>query len=153
SSILIASGARWKCPFANIRRSPSLSETHKMKWRCLLLAALLLPTIAFSQTYDVVIEGGRVLDPETNLDAVPNIGISAGKIARITADPLSAHRTISANSLVVAPGFIDLHQHGQDLDSQRVKALDGVTTALELEIGKPDVAAFLASKQGHSLLN
>jgi N-acyl-D-aspartate/D-glutamate deacylase len=54
---------------------------------------------------------------------------------------------------VIAPGFIDLHQHGQDLASQRVKALDGVTTALELEIGAPDVAQFLKSKQGHSLIH
>jgi N-acyl-D-aspartate/D-glutamate deacylase len=124
-----------------------------MKCRWLLLAAILLPALAFSQTYDIVIEGGRVLDPETNLDGVRNVGISHGQIAKITADSLSGKRTISARGLIVAPGFIDLHQHGQDLENQRVKALDGVTTALELEIGKPDVAAFLASKQGHSLLN
>ena len=55
--------------------------------------------------------------------------------------------------LVVAPGFIDLHQHGQDLASQRVKALDGVTMALELEIGAPDVAQFLKAKEGHSLIH
>jgi N-acyl-D-aspartate/D-glutamate deacylase len=54
---------------------------------------------------------------------------------------------------VVAPGFIDLHQHGQEMASQRVKALDGVTTALELEIGAPDVAQFLKSKEGHSLIH
>jgi N-acyl-D-aspartate/D-glutamate deacylase len=60
---------------------------------------------------------------------------------------------VHAGGLVIAPGFIDLHQHGQDLASQRVKALDGVTTALELEIGAPDVAEFLKSKQGHSLIH
>ena len=60
---------------------------------------------------------------------------------------------ISARGLVVAPGFIDLHQHGQDLESQRVKAMDGVTTALEMEIGRPDVAAFLKSKDGRSLIH
>jgi N-acyl-D-aspartate/D-glutamate deacylase len=53
----------------------------------------------------------------------------------------------------VAPGFIDLHEHGQELASQRVKALDGVTTALELEIGAPDVAQFLKAKEGHSLIH
>ena len=119
----------------------------------LALAAMLLPLPAFSQSYDVVIQGGRVLDPETGLDAVRNVGISQGKIRKISADALDGKRVISARGLVVAPGFIDLHQHGQDLDSQRVKALDGVTTALELEIGKPDVAAFLQSKEGHSLIN
>jgi N-acyl-D-aspartate/D-glutamate deacylase len=54
---------------------------------------------------------------------------------------------------VVAPGFIDLHQHGQEMESQRVKALDGVTAALELEIGAPDVAQFLKAKLGRSLIH
>jgi N-acyl-D-aspartate/D-glutamate deacylase len=54
---------------------------------------------------------------------------------------------------VIAPGFIDVHQHGQDIESGRVKALDGVTTALEMEIGVPDVAKFLKQKEGHSLIN
>jgi N-acyl-D-aspartate/D-glutamate deacylase len=124
-----------------------------MNWRMLALAAILLPLLAFSQTYDLVIEGGRVLDPETGLDAVRNLGIAQGKIVKISADPLDGKRVISARGLVVAPGFIDLHQHAQELESQRLKAMDGVTTALEMEIGKPDVAAFLKAKQGRSLLN
>ncbi|PYX51087.1 MAG: D-glutamate deacylase [Acidobacteria bacterium] len=103
--------------------------------------------------YDVVVEGGRVVDPETSLDAVRNVGIRGGKIVRISATPLSGRRVIHAAGLVVAPGFIDLHQHGQELESQRVKAFDGVTTALEMEIGAADVAEFLNSKQGHSLIH
>jgi N-acyl-D-aspartate/D-glutamate deacylase len=109
--------------------------------------------LASSQQYDLVLEGGRVMDPETGLDAVRNVGIRDGKIARITSDALSGRRIIDAHGLVVASGFIDVHQHAQDLASQRVKALDGVTTALELEIGAPDVAAFLKAKQGQSLIN
>lgn len=116
---------------------------------CLLAAA----TRVEAQQYDLVLEGGRVMDPETGLDAVRNVGISEGKIARISTAPLSGKRVIHAAGLVVAPGFIDLHQHGQDLASQRVKAFDGVTTALEMEIGAPDVAKFLNSKQGHSLIH
>jgi len=108
---------------------------------------------ATAQQYDLVLEGGRVVDPETHLDAVRNVGISNGKIARITADPLTGRRVIHARGLVIAPGFIDLHQHGQDPASQRVKAFDGVTTALEMEIGAPDVAQFLNSKQGRSLIH
>ena len=108
---------------------------------------------AFGQTYEVVIRGGRVLDPETGLDAVRDVGISGAKIVRISEAPLSGRRTIEARGLVVAPGFIDLHQHGQDPGSQRLKALDGVTTALELEIGAPDVTAFLEEHQGRSLIN
>jgi N-acyl-D-aspartate/D-glutamate deacylase len=121
--------------------------------RAVILALLLLTTFASAQQYDLVLEGGRVMDPETNLDAVRNVAILNGKIARISPDPLPARRTIHAQGLVVAPGFIDLHQHGQDVESQRVKAFDGVTTALELEIGVPDVAAFLQAKEGHSLIH
>jgi N-acyl-D-aspartate/D-glutamate deacylase len=117
---------------------------------CLLAIATTLVT---AQQYDLVFEGGRVMDPETALDAVRNVGIRDGKIARISAAPLSGRRVIHVAGLVVAPGFIDLHQHGQDPASQRVKAFDGVTTALELEIGAPDVTQFLNSKQGHSLIH
>jgi N-acyl-D-aspartate/D-glutamate deacylase len=115
----------------------------------LLFANSILP----AQQYDLVLEGGRVMDPETNFDAVRNVGIREGKIARISAEPLTGRRTIHAAGLVIAPGFIDLHQHGQSFESQRVKAFDGVTTALEMEIGAPDVTQFLATKQGRSLIH
>jgi N-acyl-D-aspartate/D-glutamate deacylase len=110
-------------------------------------------SLAAAQQYDLVLEGGRVIDPETHLDGVRNVGIRDGKIASIVTTPLNGRRVIHAKGLVVAPGFIDLHQHGQDLPSQRVKAFDGVTTALEMEIGAPDVTQFLNSKQGHSLIH
>ncbi len=110
-------------------------------------------TIASAQQYDLVLEGGRVMDPESGVDAVRNVGIRDGKIVRISSEALSGKRVIHAGGLVVAPGFIDLHQHGQDLESQRVKALDGVTMALELEIGATDVAQFLKAKEGHSLIH
>ncbi|MGA7634108.1 MAG: amidohydrolase family protein [Terriglobales bacterium] len=123
----------------------------------LLLALLSLPlataTTAFAEQYDLVIEGGRVMDPESGLDATRNIGISNGRIARISSDALVGKRVLSAKDLVVAPGFIDLRQHAQDNDSGRVKAFDGVTSALEMEIGAPDVALFLQQKDGHSLIN
>jgi N-acyl-D-aspartate/D-glutamate deacylase len=110
-------------------------------------------TIVPAQEYDLVLEGGRAMDPETGLDAARNIGIRDGKIVRISSEALSGRRVIRASGLVVAPGFIDLHQHGQEMESQRLKALDGVTTALELEIGAPDVAQFLKAKEGHSLIH
>ena len=117
---------------------------------CLLVS---LTAIVAGQQYDLVIEGGRVIDPETGLDGVRNVGVRDGKIARVTPEALSGRRVVHAAGLVVAPGFIDLHQHGQELESQRVKALDGVTTALELGVGAPDVAQFLKSKEGHSLIH
>jgi N-acyl-D-aspartate/D-glutamate deacylase len=119
----------------------------------LLILLFLLSLTACAQQYDIVLEGGRVIDPESNLDAVRNVGLRDGKIARISTDRLTGKRVINAAGLVVAPGFIDLHQHGQELASQRVKAFDGVTTALEMEIGVPDVAAFLKFKEGHSIIN
>jgi N-acyl-D-aspartate/D-glutamate deacylase len=118
-----------------------------------ILCLLAVATTVVAQQYDLVLEGGRVMDPETSLDAVRNVGIRDGKIARISAAPLSGRRVIHAAGLVVAPGFIDLHQHGQELESQRLKAFDGVTTALEMEIGAPDVTQFLNSKRGHSLIH
>jgi len=117
------------------------------------LGILLFSTLAAAQQYDLVLEGGRVMDPETGLDAVRNVGIRDGKIARVSAEALPGKRVIHAAGLVVAPGFIDLHQHGQEPASQYVKAFDGVTTALEMEIGVPDVASFLKMKQGQSLIH
>ena len=103
--------------------------------KLILFLAIIVATAAVAQKYDLVIEGGRVMDPESGLDAVRNVGIANGKVARISTDPLAGIRVLGAKGLIVAPGFIDLHQHGQDNDSGRVKAFDGVTTALELEIG------------------
>jgi N-acyl-D-aspartate/D-glutamate deacylase len=118
-----------------------------------LFFLVLSTTIVYAQQYDLVLEGGRVMDPETGLDAVRNVGIHDGKIVRISSEVLGGRRVIHAGGLVVAPGFIDVHQHGQEMESQRVKALDGVTTALELEIGAPDVAQFLKAKEGQSLIH
>lgn len=124
---------------------------HKLLFTlCLLLFANSTLT---AQQFDLVLEGGHVMDPETGLDAIRNVGIRDGKIARISEKPLSGRRIIKAAGLVVAPGFIDLHQHGQEPESQRVKAFDGVTTALEMEIGVPDVATFLKMKDGRSIIH
>lgn len=118
-----------------------------------MLFVLLFSTLLSAQQYDIVIAGGRVVDPGSGLDAVRNVGIQSGKIVSISSEPLKGKRVIDAGGLVVAPGFIDLHQHGQDLESQRVKAFDGVTTALEMEIGVPDVVQFLKTKEGRSLIH
>lgn len=85
--------------------------------------------------HDIVIKGGRVIDPETGRDEVADIAISGDRIAAIGADLGPAHRIIDATGLIVAPGFIDLHAHGQSVPADRMQAFDGVTTALELEVG------------------
>lgn len=114
---------------------------------------LLLATICNAQVYDLVIRNGRVIDPESNLDAVRNIGIRSGKIAAVTRQPLKGRQTIAAKGLVVAPGFIDLHAHGQDLENQRLQVRDGVTTALELEIGTYDVDQWYREREGKRLIH
>ena len=86
-----------------------------------------------SELFDTVIEGGRVMDPETNFDAIANIGIRRGKIKRITNQPLKGKRRIDANGLVVAPGFIDIHSHilpgiddGAKDNKESLKIIDGL---------------------------
>jgi len=118
-----------------------------------LLPLVLLCLAGHAQTYDLVIRGGRVIDPESKLDAVRNLGIAAGNVRAISAAPLNGRSTIDAKGLVVAPGFIDLHSHGQDAENYRYKAMDGVTTALELEIGVGDIDAWYAERQGKALVN
>ena len=119
----------------------------------LLLICWTSTLAAAAQPFDVVLSGGRVIDPESGLDAVRNVGITGDRIVRISAEPLAGKRVIDAKGLVVAPGFIDVHQHAQDNNSGRLKALDGVTTGLEMEIGVPDVASFLQRKKDRSLIN
>jgi len=108
---------------------------------------------AQSGPYDLVIRNGRAIDPDSQLDAVRSIGIQGGKIAAISAAPLQGKQVIDASGLVVAPGFIDLHVHGQNDENYRVYAADGVTTALELEAGTDNVPAFYAEREGKALIN
>jgi imidazolonepropionase-like amidohydrolase len=98
-----------------------------------------------SVDYEIVIRGGRVIDPETRLDAVLNVGISYGKIQVVTDQQISGDREIAAEGLIVAPGFIDLHSHAMTPRGQHYQLHDGVTTALELEAG-----AFPASRVADS---
>ena len=108
---------------------------------------------AADEKYDVVIANGRVLDPESGLDAARNVGISGGKIRAISANPLQGKTTFDAKGLIVAPGFIDLHEHGQEPKNYQFQAHDGVTTSLELEAGTADVAGWYAKREGKSLIN
>jgi N-acyl-D-aspartate/D-glutamate deacylase len=106
-----------------------------------------------SPPYDLVIAGGRVLDPESMLDAVRHVGIRGGKIAAVSETPLRGIRAIDALHHVVAPGFIDLHEHGQQEESYRLMVRDGVTSAFELEVGTGDVAASYAARDGGQMVN
>lgn len=101
-----------------------------------------------SASYDIVLTGGRVMDPESGLDAVRNVGIADGRIAALTEEPLEGERTIDASGLVVAPGFIDLHVHGQVDESYGFMVRDGVTSGFELEVGTGDVDAWYREREG-----
>src|SRR5579864_2410796 len=81
------------------RHLPAIIATSESLMRNLFFTICFAVTTAFAtaQQYDLVLEGGRVVDPETHLDAVRNVGISNGKIARITADPLTGRRVIHAS--------------------------------------------------------
>ncbi len=101
-------------------------------------------------TYDVVLAGGRVLDPASGLDAVRDVGISDGRIAAVSTRRLAGRDVIDVSGLVVAPGFVDLHAHGQDETGRWLQARDGVTTALDMEIGVWPVAPWYAAQEGRS---
>ena len=85
--------------------------------------------------YDIVLIGGRVIDPETKLDAIKNVGIINNRISQISSEQLKGKQVINVTGLVVAPGFIDLHVHGRSNKEQEYQVHDGVTTALELGMG------------------
>jgi len=123
----------------------------------LVIALICLLQVSLSaqdkRMYDLVIVGGRVIDPETHLDAIRNIGILQNHIAQITAEPLLGKETIDANGLVVAPGFIDLHVHGRTNKEQEYQLHDGLTTALELEWGIENLKEWYTTRKDKALIN
>ena len=118
----------------------------------LICRFLFIASVCWAQ-YDLVIANGRVIDPESGLDAVRHVGVRAGKIAAVSARALRGAKTIEAKGLVVAPGFIDLHSHGINNASNEYQAHDGVTTALELELGVSDVKRYIKERTGKAMLN
>jgi N-acyl-D-aspartate/D-glutamate deacylase len=93
--------------------------------------------------HDLVLAGGRVVDPETGFDRVCDVGIDRGSVTAL-GDRLDGVTTVDTGGLVVAPGFVDLHSHAQTLPGRRLQACDGVTTALDLEAGRAPVEAAYA---------
>ena len=91
--------------------------------------------VSSEQRFELVLAGARVIDPETGLDEVRDVGISGGQIAAVSASRLAGDAVVDVSERVLAPGFIDMHSHAQTVTGLRLQALDGVTTALELEAG------------------
>ncbi|MDO8795563.1 MAG: amidohydrolase family protein [Vicinamibacterales bacterium] len=130
-----------------------------IRWFGLFGAAIAAVVVAAASAeqpapgYDLVIANGRVMDPESGLDAVRHVGIRGGTIAAISETPLAGARIIDAARHVVAPGFVDLHEHGQQDESYRMMVRDGVTSAFELEVGTANVAAWYAAREGGQIVN
>ena len=106
--------------------------------------------------HDLLIKNGRIVDPESNTDAQRHIAVDNGRISVIEdiwGSKLQGSCEIDATGLIVSPGFIDLHAHGQDTENYRVQAMDGVTTSLELEIGTADVDEWYEIRKDKAPIN
>jgi len=132
------------------RGRPKPADGLRMRAVALLAMAA---TASCDRPHDLVVLGGRVMDPETGLDAQRNVGVRDGVVSALTAEPISGRDTIDAEGLIVAPGFIDLHAHGQDSISAKLQAQDGVTTALEMTAGVYPVAPWYESRAGQAIVN
>lgn len=115
------------------------------KYICIALG-LILSAPVLAADYDLVINGGRVMDPETMYDDIANVGVKDGRIAVITKSKIKGKETINAKGLVVAPGFIDTHFHSVDPFATKLVVADGVTTGMDLEAGATRIGEWYAHK-------
>ena len=113
-----------------------------------------MSTNSKNEVYDIVLTNGRVIDPETGLDAVRNVGIKGEKIAIVTEGAIIGKETIDAKGHVVAPGFIDMHHHNTGVPfGEKLALRDGVTTPMELEAGVHPIDQFYTALEGKSVTN
>lgn len=141
-------------PSSNRNVMPNLTALRRLLTLAAVVAAIHpLAGQPSTEPLDLVIAGGRVLDPESGLDGVRHVGIRGDRIVAVSSEPLDGKEVIDAAGLVVTPGFIDLHRHAHGEQSHRYAARDGVTSAFELEIGAQDVDAWYRAMGPARLVN
>ncbi|WP_119969383.1 amidohydrolase family protein [Shewanella japonica] len=126
-----------------------------LRFLTVLMLSMLASRFSTAQDYDLVITNGRVMDPETQFDAVANVGIKGNKIIIITDKAIKGHEEIDAKGLVVAPGFIDTHFHWTRPIGYKLALRDGVTTTMDLEAGVygPRVSDWYQMHENNSQVN
>ena len=135
-----------------------MQTERRLSARCSVLlfcacAAWLAGSACSTRTYDLVISNGHVMDPESGFDRIASVGIVGDRIEAVSERPLQGAKTIDADGLIVAPGFIELHTHGEDALNYRYRAMDGITTMLDTERGTVDVDGWYAARAGRTLVN
>lgn len=124
---------------------------------------LIVVTIIFVQfifiscqpsTGDIAIINGRVIDPESGIDAIKNVLVRGDEIVAITEREVSADRILDASGLVVAPGFVDILAHIRpDRKPQRYKIKDGITTVVHMHGGPVDIEGWYDRRTTEMLVN
>jgi N-acyl-D-glutamate deacylase len=120
-----------------------------------LLMSVMCAVPALAEDYDLVINNGRVMDPETLFDDVANVGIKEGRIVAITKNPIKGTETVDATGKIVAPGFIDTHFHWQTPVGYHLGLRDGLTSSMDLEMGCAGsyIAAWYEARDGVTQAN
>lgn len=137
---------------------PKITRREFARGTSAIAVAASIPSQTLAQdggNFDVVILGGRVMDPETNYDAVANVGVKDGRIAAITKEKINGKETVDAAGHVVAPGFIDTHFHWVRPMGNKLALRDGRTTVMDLEMGTlgTKVADWYAAREGNNQIN
>jgi N-acyl-D-aspartate/D-glutamate deacylase len=130
-----------------------ISRSRAIASSIIVCTSLLVAWSCSTRTYELVIANGHVMDPESGFDRVANIGITGDRIDAISDTALHGVKVIDANGLVVAPGLIELHTHGEDSLNYRYRAMDGITTMLDTERGVVDVDQWYGERKGKTLVN
>src|SRR5262245_7739657 len=126
---------------------------NRRQFFCTAAATVLVTRMqaARAATYDLVIKGGRVIDPSLGIDAVRDVAITGGRIAAVEATIAGdAADTIDARGMIVAPGLIDIHVHaGRTKEGPALALQDGVTAWVDAgSAGADNIDAAVAVAKG-----